>query len=99
MHASFVGGLVMEIIGLLFLFVCFLAFFKVFALVFKAGLFVLTIPLQIVGAIISVFFLTLFLPLAIVGGIVATIFAPLLIIKPLLPLLLIGAGVYLLLKN
>ena len=89
----------MELIAFLFLFICFLVGFKVLALVFKASFFVLTIPLQIIAALIGIFCVTLFLPLAVAGGLLATIFAPILILKPLLPLLLIGAGVYLLAKN
>jgi hypothetical protein len=77
---------------------CLLAF-KLFALVFKAGVFVLTIPFQILGALFVAFLILLLFPFALVTGILAAVFAPLLILGPFLPLLLVALGIYLIVKH
>ena len=89
----------MELAVFLILVGLFLIGFKLLALVFKAGFFVLTIPFQILGAILGALLVVFLLPFAIAGGVLAVIFAPLLVFGPLLPLLLIAFGVYLISKN
>jgi len=89
----------MEIVVLLFLFTAFLIGFKLLALVFKAGVFVLTLPFQIIGAVFGVVFLIMLIPLAVLTGIFASLFAPFLLLGPWLPLLLVLFGVYLIVRS
>jgi len=89
----------MELAVLLLLFACFIFGFKLLAILLKTGLFVLTIPFQIFGAILGVFLTILIVPLAAITGVFAIIFAPFLILGPLLPFLLVLGGLYLVAKN
>ena len=89
----------MEVAILLILLGVFLIGFKLLGLVFKAGIFVLTIPFQILGALLGVFLVLLLVPFAVVAGIVAVVFAPLLVLGPFLPLLLVALGLYLIVKH
>ena len=89
----------MELAIILLMFAFFLIFFKLLALIFKAGIFVLSIPFQIIGAIFAVFFIMMMLPFVAVAGVVAVVFAPLLVIGPFLPLLLVLLGLYLVVKK
>lgn len=89
----------MELAVLLLLFAAFIFFFKLMAVILKAGFFVLSIPFQIVGAVLAVALILALLPFAVVAGVVAAVFAPLLILGPLLPFLLVLFGLYLLLKH
>lgn len=89
----------MELAALLILFAFFLIFFKLMAVMFKAGFFVLSIPFQIIGAILAVGVVVLFLPFVAVAGVLAAVFAPLFVLGPFLPLLLILFGLYLIVKK
>lgn len=89
----------MEIAVILLLFAAFFIGFKLLALVFKAGVFVLTLPFQIIGAVFGVVLVLLLIPVAVLGGIFAALFAPFLILGPWLPLLLVLLGLYLVVKN
>lgn len=89
----------MELTVFLLLIACFLFFFKAVGLMLKATLFVLSIPLQIAGAILGAVILVTLLPFAIVAGVVTAIFAPLLILGPMLPFLLVACGLYLIAKR
>jgi len=89
----------MELAAFLILLGLFLIGFKLFALFFKAGVFVLTIPFQILGALFAVFLVILLLPFAVVTGVLAAVFAPLLILGPFLPFLLVILGIYLIVKH
>lgn len=89
----------MELAIILLMFAFFLIFFKLLAVIFKAGFFVLSIPFQIIGAIIAVFFIIMLLPFVAVAGALAVVFAPLLVIGPFLPLLLVLLGLYLVVKK
>ncbi|MFQ5650517.1 MAG: hypothetical protein ACE5IY_11295 [bacterium] len=85
----------MDVAVILLLLAAFLIFFKLLGVLFKAGIFVLTLPLQIIGAVLGVVVLMVLVPFAMVAGVVATVLAPLLAVGPLLPFLLILLGVYL----
>ncbi len=89
----------MGIIGVLVVVLIVLGAFKLLALVFKAGFFLISIPLQIIGAIFIALLAILFFPVGIVTGLITAIFAPLLIIGPLLPFLLIGLLIYLIVRK
>ncbi len=61
------------------------------------GIFMITLPFKIFAVLISILLVVLIMvPLGIVGGIAAIIAVPFAIIMPLLPILLILWGVYLL---
>ena len=89
----------MEIIAVLLLFAAFFIFFKLLAVVFKAGFFVLSIPLQIAGALLGLLLVFIFVPLAVVAALTTAILSPLFILGPFLPLLLILFGLYLLVRK
>ncbi len=89
----------MELAVLLVLFAAFLISFKVLGLVFKAGFFLLTLPFQILGAVLGVFLLVVILPFAVVVGALTALLAPLFVLGPVIPFLLVGAGIYLLAKD
>lgn len=89
----------MELAVILLLFAGFLIFFKLIGLIFKAGFFVLSIPFQIVGAVFGVLFLVIFFPVILTAGVLTAVFAPLLVMGPLLPFLLVLLGLYLILKK
>ena len=88
----------METLGLLFLVVVILGTFKLLGLIFKAGIFLISIPLQILGAVFVAILAIAIIPIGAVAGVVALIFAPLLILGPLLPFLILGFLIYLLVK-
>jgi hypothetical protein len=89
----------MELAAFLILLGLVLIGFKLFALILKAGVFVLSIPFQILGALFAVFLILLLFPFAIVAGVLATIFAPLLVLGPFLPFLLVLFGIYLIVRH
>ncbi len=73
---------------------------KVLLLIFKAGFWVLTLPLQILlGLIAAIFAIVLIIPLALLAGIFGLVLAPFALLVPLLPVLLIVGGIYLLLRS
>jgi hypothetical protein len=77
----------MEILGILFLVVVILGTFKLLGLIFKAGIFLISIPLQILGAVFVAIFAIAIIPIGAVAGVVVLIFAPLLILGFLIYLL------------
>jgi len=89
----------MELAVLLILFAAFLISFKVLGLIFKAGFFLLALPFQILGAVLGVVLLVLILPFAAVVAVLSALLAPLFVLGPVIPLLLVGAGIYLLAKD
>lgn len=89
----------MELAILLLMFAGFLIFFKLLGLIFKAGIFVLSVPFQIIGAIFAVFFVLLLLPFAVVAGVLTVALAPLFVLGPFLPLLLVLFGLYLVVRK
>ncbi|MFQ5706100.1 MAG: hypothetical protein ACE5HO_01540 [bacterium] len=89
----------MEIAAVLLVLAFFLIFFKLFALLFKASLFVLSIPLQIIGALFAAGLVLLLLPVAVIAGAFAALFAPFFVLGPFLPLLLVLLGIFLVVKK
>ena len=87
----------MEILSILLILAVVLIAFKLLGLIFKTGIFILTIPLQII-AVIVIFILCITLFPIIITFITAAILVPVGLLAPLLPLLAIGFGIYLLLK-
>ncbi len=88
-----------ELAVILLLLGAFLLFFKLLAVIFKAGIFVLTIPLQIVGALLAVLLVVTLLPFALVAGVLTVVLAPLFVLGPLLPLALVFFGLYLVMRR
>ncbi len=86
-------GVVLLLLGL------FLIGFKILGLIFKASFFILSIPFQILGSILGVIFLILLFPFAAVAGVLTIVVAPLFILGPFLPALLVFFGFYLILKS
>jgi hypothetical protein len=86
----------MEIISVLLLIICAVVFLKVLAFFLHAGIFVLTIPLKILGLLLTLLFTVFIL---IPAGLATVFLIPLAIITPLIPLLLIIAAVVLLLRR
>jgi len=71
---------------------------KIVGFLLKAGFFVLTIPLKIVGGLFAITVgILIFLPLGVIGAVIAAVMLPLVVI--LLPVLLITLGIIQLLKN
>ena len=65
----------MEILGLLFLIVVILGTFKLLGIIFKAGIFLISIPLQILGAVLLAILAVALIPAGIVTGVVALVLA------------------------
>ncbi|MBN1895017.1 hypothetical protein JW906_11000 [bacterium] len=66
----------------------------------KAGLFILCLPLIIVGGILIGLAAILFVPIAIIGAVFSAVAGIAgCVLLPLLPIILIGAGLYILLKG
>jgi len=86
----------MELISILLLVICAVVFIKVLAFFLHAGIFVLTIPLKILGLLLTLLFLVFIL---IPAGLATVFIIPLAIITPLVPFVLIIAVVMLLLRR
>ncbi len=68
--------------------------------IFSAGIYLLTIPIKIVLAILSVLLsVFILIPLGIVTGLFAIVLTPFALIIPLLPIILVIAGVVLLVRR
>jgi len=89
----------MDILAFLFLFIAVLVIFKIGGLIFKAAFFLISIPLQILAALIVTVVLLAIVPITLFSGILGLILLPLGLLAPLLPLLLIGFGIYLLARR
>jgi len=89
----------MELAVVLLLLAGFLFFFKVLGLFFHAGIYILSIPFQIVGAIFGVLLVVFLFPVILTAGILGALFAPLFILGPFLPFLLVGLGLYLIVRK
>jgi hypothetical protein len=87
-------------VEVIFFFVFFIAgwiVLKITFFVFKVGFWALSLPLQILAAVlVLVLGLLFFIPFSLVFGLLAI---PFLLIFALLPLLLLGWGIYLLLRS
>ena len=90
----------MGLIGILFFILTALIFLIVLGLIFHAGIFMLTLPLKLLALALAglIMFLVL-IPMGVVAGVAGLIVLPVVLIGPLLPLLLLGGGLFLLLRN
>jgi hypothetical protein len=90
----------MEILALFLVIGFIYIFLKLFAFVFNAGVFLITLPLIIIAtafsAIVVVFVM---IPLGIVGALAGILLAPFAILGPVLPIVLIFLGAILLLRR
>jgi hypothetical protein len=90
----------MEIIGIIIAVVIIIAFVKLLGILFHAGVWVIALPFKIlfavIGAIISV---AIFVPLGVFGVLASIIVIPLALIIPLAPFLIIGLGIWLLVRK
>ena len=89
----------MEVLAFLFLIFVLLLSFKLLALLFKTGIFILTLPLQILAALILAVVFLFLVPIGLVTGVLAVVLTPILFLGPLLPILLITLGIYLVLRR
>lgn len=89
----------MELAVILLMFAAFLIFFKLLGVMFKASMFILTIPFQIIGAVFGVALILLLVPFAVLAGVITVLFAPLFVLGPFLPILLVIFGLYLIVRN
>lgn len=89
----------MEIIAFLLTLGLIMIAFKLLGLIFRAGFFLISIPFQILAAVIVAVVLFAILPIALITGVFAVILIPLGLFAPLLPIILIGFGLYLLARR
>ena len=89
----------MEILAFLIILGCVLIGIKLMGLIFRASIFLISIPLQILAAVILAIVLLAIIPVTLVTGVFAVILVPLGFLAPLLPLFLIGFGIYLLARK
>jgi hypothetical protein len=92
-------GQAMDFLAFLIVLGCILLLFKVLGAIFKAGIFLISIPLQIIAAVFVAVVLFFALPAALFSGLFAVILIPLGILAPLLPFILVGLGIYLLARR
>jgi hypothetical protein len=90
----------MEIIAVL-LIVCFIyLFLKLFAFIFNAGIFLITLPFVIIATLLSVIVVMfVMIPLGIVAALAGLVLAPFAILGPIFPIALILLGTILLLRR
>lgn len=90
----------MEIIGILIAVIIILAFVKLLGLLFHAGVWVIALPFKILFAVIgAIITLAILVPLGVFGALASIIVIPLALLIPLAPFLLIGFGVWLLVRK
>lgn len=90
----------MEIIGVLLIVLIIIAFLKLLGLIFHAGVWVVALPFKIIGAILgSLVMVAILIPLGILGAITSIIMIPIAIIIPLAPFILVGLGIWLLIRK
>lgn len=85
----------MELFVILILGFILWGFFKIFGLIFQAGLAILSIPFLIIGTLVGVLAIVLFvIPVSLFAGLAGLLVAPFALLGPLLPVLLIVGGLY-----
>ncbi len=90
----------MELISVLLLLLFAWLFLKILGFIFTAGAAIITIPLKLLAILLSsiVVFLVL-IPLGIIGFLAGLIILPVVILTPLIPILLLGAGLWLIFRK
>ena len=90
----------MELMSLLLIILLAWLFFKMLGFIFNAAAFMIVFPLKLLAlGLASLLVIFVLIPLGLVAGLAGIILAPLAVLVPLLPFLLIGVGLYLLMKN
>ncbi|MBN1406531.1 MAG: hypothetical protein JW956_02005 [Calditrichaceae bacterium] len=90
----------MEIIGILIAVVIIVAFIKFLGLLLHAGIWVIALPFKIIFAVIgTIIMVAILIPLGILGAIASIVVIPMTLIVPLTPFLLIGLGLWLLIRK
>ena len=90
----------MEIIGVLIVVLIIIAFLKLLGVIFHAGVWVIALPFKIIGAVLGLLVMVVILvPLGIFGALASIIMIPIAIIIPLAPFILVGLGIWLLVKK
>ena len=93
-------GSEMEIIGIIIAVLIIIAFLKLLSIIFHAGVWVIALPFKIIGAVIgALVMLVVLIPLGIFGLLASVIMIPIALIIPLIPFILIGFGIWLLVKK
>ncbi len=90
----------MELIGVLLFIITALIFLKILGFAFNAGIFMLALPIKLLAlGLAGLIMVLVLIPMGIVAGVAGLIVLPAVIIGPFLPILLLGGGLYLLLRN
>ncbi|MCA9730748.1 MAG: hypothetical protein H6696_18540 [Deferribacteres bacterium] len=90
----------MELIGLFVLFFFAWIALKIIAVLLNVTIFAIALPFKILGLVFACLFFCIFaLPLGLFAGLAGLLITPFIILLQFLPLLLIGFGIYLLVKN
>ena len=90
----------MEILGILLIVIIVVAFLKFLGLIFHAGLWAIALPFKIIGALlVTLITIAVFIPLGILGALASIIMIPFALTIPLVPFLLVGLGVWLIVRK
>lgn len=90
----------MEIIGILIGVLIIILLLKLLGFLFHAGIWAITLPFKIIGVIIgAIITVAVLIPLGIFGAIASIILIPFVLIIPLTPFLLVGLGIWLLVRK
>lgn len=86
----------MEILAFLLILGAVLIGLKLLSLIFRTGVFLISLPFQIIAACIMAIIIFLVLPVTLITGLLATLLLP---VGILAPFLLVGFGIYLLARR
>ncbi len=90
----------MELVSLLLIVLFAWLFIKLLAFFLNTAAFMLVLPLKLLAVgLASLLVIFVFVPLGFVAAIAGVVLAPLAILAPLFPFLLIGIGIYLLARH
>jgi hypothetical protein len=90
----------MEILAVFLIFCFIYIFLKLFAFIFNAGVFLITLPFIIMASVLSVIFVVIIMvPLGIVGALAGMLMIPFAFLGPVLPIVLIFLGAIFLLRR
>jgi hypothetical protein len=89
----------MELVSLLVIGLLVLIGVKLLGLFLKFVLFLITLPIQLLALMVVGLVLLFLVPFGIFGMLVGLVAAPLVLLKPLIPLLLVLVGLYLIVRH
>lgn len=90
----------MELVSILLILLLAWAIFKAFGFFFDLAAFVILLPIKLLAlAIATLLVVFVLIPIGLVAGIASIVVAPLALLLPVLPFLLIGLGIYLLVRH